>query len=307
MRHPPSELRADAGRVFTGPQAAEAAQITYRQLDHWARRGWVAPSEQPSVGRGTPRLYSVDDVLRLAGLGHFARSGSRQQVSVLGELMSVVDLRDAAWLVCKNGASIETCVDQAALRRAITGEGVYSVYPLMSLREALSSVGSIEGTADSSVSYDGHASDAAMLSHLDALSERDDRHDRLLPPSESRRGLLTRLMAGGFGAVCDVEGAVHVHLKPEHDRDAAAASGVLLEVLDEMQQSSPVRDWAAGDVAWNARLSGHRSRLDNYVDQRAAGDPQAARHELVMLAADIIDHITRVYETSEQASERTTA
>lgn len=57
---------------FSGPEAAELAGISYRQLDHWARRSWVVPSGAPD---GTSRRsYSAADVVRLAALGHLGRS-----------------------------------------------------------------------------------------------------------------------------------------------------------------------------------------------------------------------------------------
>jgi DNA-binding transcriptional MerR regulator len=63
-----------ATHVITAPEAAELAGITYRQLDYWARRGWVAPSIDRGTGRAARRLYSADDVVRLAALGHFGRA-----------------------------------------------------------------------------------------------------------------------------------------------------------------------------------------------------------------------------------------
>lgn len=116
-------------------EAAEAAQITYRQLDHWVRRGWVQPSVQPGSGRGGRRLYSVDDVLRLAALCHFARSG--WQVSALGEQVSAADLKGAAWLVVSAGPDVMTCADDETLHELITNECTFSVYPLEPLRERL--------------------------------------------------------------------------------------------------------------------------------------------------------------------------
>ena len=50
------------------------------------------------------------------------------------------------------------------------------------------------------------------------------------------RGLLRRLMAGAVGAVCEVEGTVHVHLLDEHDADAADTADVLLEVMAERER-----------------------------------------------------------------------
>lgn len=58
---------------FSGPEAADLAGISYRQLDYWARQGWVVPSRVCSDG--VPRrMYAVSDVVRLAALGHLGKS-----------------------------------------------------------------------------------------------------------------------------------------------------------------------------------------------------------------------------------------
>lgn len=52
-------------RSFGGPEAAKVVGISYRQLDHWARKGLVTPSDAPARGSGTQRLYSYRDLLEL--------------------------------------------------------------------------------------------------------------------------------------------------------------------------------------------------------------------------------------------------
>ena len=61
-----------AERTYSGPEAAQLAGISYRQLDYWARRGWIVPSyEGEDVTR---RCYAARDIVRLAALGHLGRS-----------------------------------------------------------------------------------------------------------------------------------------------------------------------------------------------------------------------------------------
>lgn len=67
-----SQAPADGG--ISALDAHGLAGITYRQLDHWARQGWVTPSVDPGRGRSGRRLYSVGDVIRLALLRHLALS-----------------------------------------------------------------------------------------------------------------------------------------------------------------------------------------------------------------------------------------
>ena len=134
--------------VITATEAASAAGITYRQLDHWARQGWVTPSIQPGSGRGGRRQYSATDVLRLAALRHFAKSG--WQVSDLGERVSAVDLEGAAWLVAGTASAVEACIDDGTLHDAITREGRFSVFYLEALRANLLDAQPPSGLAEAS-------------------------------------------------------------------------------------------------------------------------------------------------------------
>jgi hypothetical protein len=75
---------------ISAPEAARLADITYRQLDYWARRGWLPPSVEAGTGRPGRRLYSPCDVLRLAALGHLGRSGA--DVGQLGPQVATLEL-----------------------------------------------------------------------------------------------------------------------------------------------------------------------------------------------------------------------
>ncbi|WP_420624183.1 MerR family transcriptional regulator [Candidatus Poriferisodalis sp.] len=50
---------------FFGPQTAELVGISYRQLDHWARKGLVRPSVAEAAGSGSRRRYSYNDLVEL--------------------------------------------------------------------------------------------------------------------------------------------------------------------------------------------------------------------------------------------------
>lgn len=130
-------LTAPAGaHVLSAPQAAERALISYRQLDHWARQGWVTPSVQAGSGRGGRRLYAVSDVLRLAALRHFAKAG--WPVSDLGGHLSHVDLEGANWLAVGTESGIQACAEHDDLLAFVCGEERLTVFPLEPLRTALS-------------------------------------------------------------------------------------------------------------------------------------------------------------------------
>ena len=79
-----------ARHAISAPDAAQLAGITYRQLDYWARRGWIAPSIEAGTGRPGRRLYSSLDVVRLAALGHLGRSGA--DVGQLGPQVAALEL-----------------------------------------------------------------------------------------------------------------------------------------------------------------------------------------------------------------------
>ena len=48
---------------FTSKQAEKIVGISYRQLDHWARKGLVQPSVAQAAGSGSRRRYSYNDLV----------------------------------------------------------------------------------------------------------------------------------------------------------------------------------------------------------------------------------------------------
>src|SRR4249919_446821 len=74
-----SPLPSDTG--YRGPTACNAAGITYRQLDYWARTGLVEPTVRGATGSGTQRLYSFRDILLLKVIKRLLDAGvSLQQI-----------------------------------------------------------------------------------------------------------------------------------------------------------------------------------------------------------------------------------
>ena len=74
-----SPLPSDTG--YRGPTACNAAGITYRQLDYWARTGLVEPSVRGASGSGSQRLYSFRDILLLKVIKRLLDAGiSLQQI-----------------------------------------------------------------------------------------------------------------------------------------------------------------------------------------------------------------------------------
>ena len=66
---------------YRGPTACNAAGITYRHLDYWARTGLVEPTVRTAGGSGTQRLYSFRDILLLKVIKRLLDAGvSLQQI-----------------------------------------------------------------------------------------------------------------------------------------------------------------------------------------------------------------------------------
>jgi len=119
--------------AISGPQAAELANITYRQLDYWARQGWLTPSVDAGTGRPGRRIYGPDDVVKLAALGHFGRSGA--DVGRLGPAVAALDLpAEGDWLLVSSGELAIEVVAAADLRRTVSAPGSRWVFDPAAIR-----------------------------------------------------------------------------------------------------------------------------------------------------------------------------
>ncbi len=102
------------GDVITGPRAAELAGITYRQLDYWARQGWLQPTVVRGRGRAGRREYTAADVVRLAALAHLGRN--KADVGTLGPALGGLELPDDEdFLVVADGSTV-AAIAPSALR-----------------------------------------------------------------------------------------------------------------------------------------------------------------------------------------------
>jgi DNA-binding transcriptional MerR regulator len=82
---------ADAESIgYRGPTACNAAGITYRQLDYWARTRLVEPSVREASGSGTQRLYSFRDILVLKVVKKLLDAG----ISLQNIRTAIASLRD---------------------------------------------------------------------------------------------------------------------------------------------------------------------------------------------------------------------
>lgn len=124
------------GTSITAFQAADLAGITYRRLDHWARRGWVVPSLDPGLGRSGRRIYSPSDVIRLAALRHFSASG--WGIALVGEMMKSITVEACRYLVMSSASGLTSHAgDEEVIAFAQRAEN-FTVYDSSHLRYRMS-------------------------------------------------------------------------------------------------------------------------------------------------------------------------
>ena len=115
---------------FRGPIACRAADITYRQLDYWARTGLVVPEIRPAGGSGTQRLYSFRDILLLKVIKRLIDAGgSLQQIRTAIEHLrarGVEDLTEVTLL--SDGVSVYECTsDDEVIDLLRGGQGMFGI------------------------------------------------------------------------------------------------------------------------------------------------------------------------------------
>ena len=76
---------------YSGPVAARAAGVSYRQIDHWTTKELVRASVQDADGPGSSRQYADEDVVRVALIGELRRVGL--PLGQIGGLLGALDSR----------------------------------------------------------------------------------------------------------------------------------------------------------------------------------------------------------------------
>ena len=115
---------------FRGPVACRAAEITYRQLDYWARTGLVVPQIRAAGGSGTQRLYSFRDLLLLKVIKRLLDAGvSLQQIRTAVDHLrarGVEDLTDVTLM--SDGISVYECTsDDEVIDLLKGGQGMFGI------------------------------------------------------------------------------------------------------------------------------------------------------------------------------------
>ena len=123
-----SPLPHDAG--YRGPTACNAAGITYRQLDYWARTGLVEPTVRGASGSGTQRLYSFRDILLLKVIKRLLDAGiSLQQIRTAVHHLRERGTDDLTRVtLMSDGASVYECTSNDEVIDLLQGgQGVFGI------------------------------------------------------------------------------------------------------------------------------------------------------------------------------------
>jgi DNA-binding transcriptional MerR regulator len=115
---------------FRGPVACRAADITYRQLDYWARTGLVVPEVRSAGGSGTQRLYSFRDLLILKVIKRLIDAGiSLQQIRTAIEHLRVRGVEDLTQVtLMSDGISVYECTsDDQVVDLLRGGQGMFGI------------------------------------------------------------------------------------------------------------------------------------------------------------------------------------
>ncbi len=123
-----SPLPSDTG--YRGPTACNAAGITYRQLDYWARTKLVEPSVRGATGSGTQRLYSFRDILLLKVIKRLLDAGiSLQQIRTAVQHLRARGTDDLTRVtLMSDGASVYECTTNDEVIDLLQGgQGVFGI------------------------------------------------------------------------------------------------------------------------------------------------------------------------------------
>lgn len=122
------ESSSEAG--YRGSVACQAAGISYRQLDYWARTGLVVPSVRSAAGSGSARLYSFRDILVLKVIKRFLSAGvSLQNIRSAVEHLKLRGSEDLSTItLMSDGSSIYECTNSDEVYDLLQGgQGVFGI------------------------------------------------------------------------------------------------------------------------------------------------------------------------------------
>lgn len=115
---------------YRGVAAMNAADISYRQLDYWARTGLVAPSIRAATGSGSHRLYSFRDLVVLRVVKSLLEAGvSLQNIRKAIETLRAHGVEDlAAITLISDGTTVYECRSPEEVVDLLQGgQGVFGI------------------------------------------------------------------------------------------------------------------------------------------------------------------------------------
>lgn len=149
------EMSEDFG--YRGAVAAKVADITYRQLDYWARTGLVEPTVRNAGGSGTQRLYGFQDILVLKLVKRLLDTGiSLQQIRTAVTQLRKIGISDLSYTtLMSDGATVYLCTSNDEVIDLVNqGQGVFGISVGRVLRE-------VEGSL---VEFESHSKEVDELS-----------------------------------------------------------------------------------------------------------------------------------------------
>ena len=115
---------------YRGVTAMNAAGISYRQLDYWARTGLVEPSIRGAAGSGSQRLYSFRDLVVLRVVKSLLEAGvSLQNIRKAIETLRAHGVEDlAAITLISDGTTVYECRSAEEVVDLLQGgQGVFGI------------------------------------------------------------------------------------------------------------------------------------------------------------------------------------
>jgi len=111
------------------PEVCRIVDITYRQLDYWARTDLVTPSIRDASGSGTQRLYSFQDLVTLRVIKSLLDTGiSLQRVRRAVEHLRSMDRPVAGVTLMSDGVAVyEADSAEAVVDLVRQGQGVFAI------------------------------------------------------------------------------------------------------------------------------------------------------------------------------------
>src|SRR4051794_40341845 len=171
-------VAAEGGQAvgYRGGTPGKGADITYRQLDYWARTGLVVPSVRDASGSGTQRLYSFRDIVVLKVVKRLLNAGvSLQNIRKAIETLRQWGEEDLATMtLISDGTTVYECRSAEEVVDLLQGgQGVFGIAISGAFKEIQGSLADLPAaSASDAVESTIEPTDADEASRVDELAAR---------------------------------------------------------------------------------------------------------------------------------------